>query len=616
MLSLDPIEIMKEIRDAKEAWRPYLMKRAELIVAMGGPHYMDGGKGTKNPENYAFAYKSFVAPQLVYGEPVFKVRPAGPQFGDAAEAFELALEAWSRETDFKATVNALLEDAMVGFGFSKHGLSNEGRFHGAGLSAVEGSFEAVELFPFCVRIEPENAIIDSQAKRWDQVRIMGETYEQDVDDVLADWRNDPEATAKLAETAKEDQSDRTKATSAYQPRKSTAQRRRCVLHEVYFPEHGVLMTLGELGGDSAVILRQEQYYGPDEGPYVMWGLETIPGELLPCPPLMAMWDEHQEVQTHSRALAKSASTYKRLGMYEPSNKQDADRVKKADSGDLVATKNPKGIVDFEIGGASETQVGFVEYARNRFETNLGFGAAQQGIAAKDRTATGEQIAGQNSDLRVDRMRDRLAGSMGLVGRGVCWYFHHSQDIRPINTQTTDPMTGQVNPARIIPGPWEGGYVDNQWIEPEIESNFDTDYSFAIDPESLSKTDDALEQKRAQDELALVFQLLQVAPQFGYTVNLKGAIDRYGKKLGTPDLSSILLVEMQPGMGMPDPMATGQGAQLLGMNPGTKPNGQGAPPQSGPPSLPGQPPQSFGSPSPMGSMPSLPGMMGGLQRAAG
>src|SRR4051812_43510873 len=76
------------------------------------------------------------------------------------------------------------------------------------------------------------------------------------------------------------------------------QRKRVNLYELYLPEHGRIITLAETG-PQPVILRNEEYFGPDEGPYTLWGLTSVPGELLPLSPLVALWDEFLELQQHA-----------------------------------------------------------------------------------------------------------------------------------------------------------------------------------------------------------------------------------------------------------------------------------------------------------------------------
>lgn len=569
MLTPTVENVMREVRDAKERLKPYLVKRAEVIRHMAGNHYRSDEKGAPSPENYPFSYKAFVLPQLMFGQPAPTVKANSPIYAETASALQTAMDYWSKETGWANTLEQIISDCFAGFGISKAGISPVGRHVGAaGLEAVEGNFQEVPNYPFIVRVDPRNFIIDARADSIDEARILGETYEQDLADVQADWRNDQEAVSKLDQVVREDVT-KSEISPFKHPATRQAERKRVVLHEVYLREHGLLMTIGETGDDSGVILRQEQYWGPEDGPYTLWGLDTIPGELVPISPLVALWDEYLEVQQHSKVVARSASTYKMLGLYTPGSSDDAERINNAENGEMVCAKDPGAVKTVEIGGASDGQISFVEYVRNRFQNALGYGQAQQGIAGS-KTATGESIANSNSDLRIDRMRGRVGRSAADAYKKPCWYFFHDNTIDRIQTTYTDPSTGQQLPATFQPGPWQGGFIENHWVPPELPSDF-SEYNLDVDPESMTKGDDALEQQQGQNLLVLAQQDISM----GIPVNYRWVLDVYGQRvLGIKDFSNQYLLDQGTVIPM-NPMAQGQ--TPLGPTPGAKPlSGMGSP----------------------------------------
>lgn len=607
MIRTDLQSLLQEIRDAKKRLDPHLKKRQELIQHTAGRHYRNSeGFKQATPENLGYCYKSFVKPQLLFGRPAARVQAGSPIYAETADALELACNYWAKEINFKAVADEVLDDAFVGFGLTLTGVCPDPSFHGQGLGAVYDNFEQVPNYPFCIRVDPRCAILDARAKSLDECRIIGHTYEQDHEDVTLDQRNDPEAAASTKPSGDErtDAGGRDTAAFANEGNRE-GERRRITIHEVYLPEHKLLVAIAELGDGAAagVILRQEEFFGPDEGPFTLWGLDTVAGELVPLSPLVALWDSYLEVNAHAKAAARSAETHKKLGIFQPSAKEDADRIQRASSGDMVPVKDPASVRDFEIGGASVQQIQYLDVRTQRLEKAIGFGGAQQGVAGKQ-TATGESIANQNSDLRIDRMRDRVADSISSVYRKVAWYFFHDSSLGSFDLQAQNEQTGAMEPARLIAGPWDGGMVDGAYVPPEPQSDF-TDYQFEIDASSMVKTDDALEQKRAQDEFAMCLQLFQM----GMPINWRRVIDRLGDKMGTRDLSSIILLD-QAGQVIPlDPYA--QGPQMLGQQPGGKPNPASSiqkPPSSGFPRTQGK------GMSTMSPSNGLPGMLGAAQRA--
>lgn len=576
MIATDLQSLLAEIRDAQAKLKPHIKQMTEIIRHTAGRHFRagEGSKPQPTPENYAYTFKSFVKPQLLFGRPVAKVVPNSPLYAETAKAIELGINAWAKEIDLKGVLEEVLDDVFAGFGVTHVGLTRHPHYHGAGLPAVEGDFEMQPMYPFCVRVAPEDFIFDARARNVREARVIGHSFRQDLDDVLADDRNDPEALAKLAAVGGGEPNREPGEDPGSKPfgvlRQNEAERRRVTIYEVYLPEHGLSLAIAELStgkeANAGVVLRQEPYYGPDEGPYTVWGLDSVSGEPVPLSPLTALWDEFLEVCEHSKTTAESARTHKKLGIFEPAGAEDAKRIVAARAGTMVPVKSVQSVKDFEIGGASANQIEFIEWCRGRLERNLGFGPAQQGVAGKQ-TATGEQIAAANSDLRIDRMRDHVATGLSSVYRKAAWFFMNSTDIPPQEVSLPDDNTGQVVPATYFPGPWEGGIVRGQYIPPEIPSDF-TDYHFEIDPSSMVKTDSALEMKRAQDELALC----QLMAGMGVPINWRRVIDRYGDKSGTKDLSRIILLDqgMMPAL-PPDPLAAPTPAMArLGPQPGMKP----------------------------------------------
>ena len=114
----------------------------------------------------------------------------------------------------------------------------------------------------------------------------------------------------------------------------------------------------------------------------------------------------------------------------------------------------------------------------------------------------------------------------------------------------DPVSGAKIPGTFIPGPWYGGYVNGQFVPPNDPGDW-TDYNLDIDSKSMGRQDDALQQKRAQDEFALVQGLAQLfGPQ---AINWRRVLNRYGQAMGERDYADIVLAPQFGAMLGPDLM---------------------------------------------------------------
>jgi hypothetical protein len=84
------------------------------------------------------------------------------------------------------------------------------------------------------------------------------------------------------------------------------------LWQLYLREEGRVVTMAQAGGP--VILRDEPYDGPKNGPYTMWGVYEVPGQVYPLPPLGATEEQSDDLNDHAYAASKSAKTHKKFAV--------------------------------------------------------------------------------------------------------------------------------------------------------------------------------------------------------------------------------------------------------------------------------------------------------------
>jgi hypothetical protein len=623
MLSLSESDLKTEIDNSLTWLKGFHEKRDEMVKRYAGAHYRSeptaAAREDRSPENYPFAYHDFVKPQLIFGTPQVHVRASrSPEDQATADALELAGNHWAVETGAKETFDQVVSDAIVGaFGVTKCGIEPRGHYAGEGLTAVEGNFDNVANYPFCVRIDPRDFIVDLEATTLKSARYIGHRFERDIDDVKTDQRYPTELTDKLVET------DRQKVTrgpfGGALPREQADIRHIVTMYELYVPEHGKIITLAEGGPAGLLKLREEPYWGSDEGPYTLWGMQRVSGELIPISHLLALWDQFIELNQHRLSATDSAKKHKRIGIGSTAHEQDATVIKEAENGAFVLVGDPNSVKDFELGGVSEYQLNIVQWLRESFDKNLGFSDAQRGVSNAD-TATANQLAQQSSDLRIKGMRDRVKDCVTDVFRKVLWYFFNDDSIAPMELIYQDPTSGMETAATFFPGPQPNGvwHMDT-YFEPQQPELDYTDFAVEIDGDSMGVKDDMIEQKRAQDEWALTQSLAGViGPQM---INWRRVIDRYGQAYNVRALSKIILVD--PNV-LPDPLAmmpvkgaaagggssagnggSQPGQQQLMASPSTMPGlmnnalaGVGASVSSGPPALAG-PPSAAGARRPPG-----------------
>jgi hypothetical protein len=107
------------------------------------------------------------------------------------------------------------------------------------------------------------------------------------------------------------------------------------LWQLYLREEGRVVTMAQAGGP--VILRDEPYDGPKNGPYTMWGVYEVPGQVYPLPPLGATEEQSDDLNDHAYAASKSAKTHKKFAVGRKGNADDAKAVKDVKSGQMTCS---------------------------------------------------------------------------------------------------------------------------------------------------------------------------------------------------------------------------------------------------------------------------------------
>lgn len=564
MLKLTADDLMREVRDARRVRSLHLDMWNAVLTRYIGRHWRSGIEHAPTPENYPFAYIAFVLPQLIDRAPGIDVTAAFDVADDpVAKGLQIAAERIMEEIGWCGVSKAVAVDALMAYGCTKLTLDSRGDYDGEGLAAVGGRFQQMPLMPARTRISPRRLLLDAQGVSAppEGCRLVGDEYKRDLEDVRRDERYDPELVQQLVDDAdrlaREDTDPLHNGSD-----KTESERKQIWLVDLYIPEHRRIITLAESGPEApATILRNEPYRGPDEGPYTLWGCYLVPDQVYPISPLIAMWEQFLELQDHSTEAALEASRHKRIGVFSPGAKEDAERIRKAASGDMVPVKDPGGVSDFEIGGTSPARIEYVQVLRDRLDRNLGFSDAQRGLA-NSATATSNQLAQSNSDLRVGGLRSAIEQMEAADLKKLLWYLVYESAIR-FQLVVDDQDKQERFTATFQGGPWQGGYIRNQWIPPQREMDA-VDFSLRVRPGSMAKKDDALAQKRAQDELALAGQLAQPLAAYGMAINWMRLLDRYGDAFGVANYSKIILLDPQMGM-MGSPMPMQFGPQVPGVS---------------------------------------------------
>jgi len=552
MLKLDKEQLRNEITAAR-AWRDkHLASWSDQVNRFSGSSYKDSYTGAgmspaADPENFAYSYIGLVLPKLAYDVPRVEIEADDPIVdGMTAELLESAMNRWCMRSSLRRSLQRVATDMLFMWGVAmvtREPVESMRRIdpHHMGTS------------PRVYRISPEHFILDPAADSFEEARFMGHSYAVDHDDLIKKAEDDEyydlEAVKKLT-TGGSSGDYKFK----YGERRDIPDRDQIICTEIWVPEHelddhpkdgkhnGTIYIIGEGSeGDVEIIAEPRPYFGPPTGPYTMFGAYCVPSDQFPLGPLTAADQLIQELNTHLRSMGTSASAYRRMVAVDSTATKFAQDI--ANKPDLMVVPvdnlDKDKVVQLEMGGVTQQQIGYTELTQNRLDRLTGLSEVMRGNIHGDTTATEVTTAATSAGIRVSWLQQQFAECVSEVLWNVGWYLWHDKELEM-------PLGKEGIKVAGSPVKWKGGRKDTYAA-----------MSLRVQAHSMQRVDEALQQKRVVELIQLVMQIGQMAPAMPF-VDWGKLLETVGDSLNMPDLDSIInLKKAQQQMMQPPAPAGGE-----------------------------------------------------------
>lgn len=337
--------------------------------------------------------------------------------------------------------------------------------------------------------------------------------------------------------------------------------------------HGMIFTVAvsatSEGQSEPVHLRKPvPYYGPASGPYHLFDSYPVPDMPLPLAPLAATWDQVKELNNHAKSASKSAINWKKIVVVGDNNQKTAQVITDTTHGHVV---NVDGTLDnvkeMEFGGLSDMQLDMVAFMRERRDRSTGLSDQSRGPLSAGSASASATLIADNANMRDARLsfleQQFHEGVIALLEK-MAWFLYNNEFVafrmdreaavqlhpRPktlpdegaaeeivmkefeknglIETFDTQSFLSRVdevrkvlrwNPASAFPtddildvaDKGDGTYVGKSLFELSGGIPFEY-FDFDIEPYSMSRTDQAMLQKRAQDRVTITSKIAMVMAQ--------------------------------------------------------------------------------------------------------
>ena len=542
-LKTDAATLYEEILSAERLRDSVLESYDEMKASYHGPFYSkDKGASEYAPENHYYEYLSLMVPRLVYDNPrvSVKTRRQGTQ-ALTADAIRHGVNRWVRDVNLRKTLSRIATDMLFNFGVVMVSQQPNGGL----LPNTQAKEAPVPYWPQVLRVPQRMFFIDPKAKHASEARYMGHRWIRDKEDLIEEAKANKDAGWELSALT-----DLKTSTGAHEELEHEVDRNEVEAYEIWIPEvdaddspgqaegfHGTIYTLAlnySSGHDAKpeFIRKPRPFYGPRWGPYTVFGVYNVPDQVYPLSPLVAVEGQIQDLNAQANAARIASENYKKLIFVDKTDPRLEQRLKDSKTDFIIPVSGVERqrFVQAEIGGMTQTQLSYIELAKERLDRNSGIHDAQRGTVSGRGTATEVSVAAESSNLRTSFLKQQFADAITSVLRTVAWYMYYDDRVVfPLGKEAEDSMG--------VKDPWlVGGDHD-----PQSGSSFD-DLELEIEAYSMERTSEGVLQKKTMELMSIITQIAPAMPQMPL-VNWGALIKRLGDGLNIPDADTLIDVNM-------------------------------------------------------------------------
>ena len=522
-------EAMGYSRRALESFREH---RADALRQFVGASYSDNGSAQQLPINLIELAVSIFARQLAAFAPRVITSTPDPMLKRTAARAETRSNQLCDELDLASFYERVVKEALFGIGLAKVALGS-----GRVVEIADTRYDVG--VPFACVIDLDNWVHDTTSPELPAAQYMGDLYRPRID-VLRDIAAFPKKFLDKLEVVEEtgqneDGSEQAKNVGHGQPKPDGIFAPKTALWDIWFPYERVIGTFKTVPGTADIDTETEpaivEYEGPDEGPYHTLCFNTVPGNIMPLPPVAGMMAIHDLTNSVFRKLADQAERQKTITAARTANRGDAERIKNAGDGAVLAVENPESVKEYKFGGVDQVSMALTVWLKELFSYTQGNLDGLGGLSPMSETLGQDRMMLATASKRVAVMQDKTIAFAKGVQRAIAWW------------DWTDPLTDNELIHRV-----EGTEIDVQVKLSAEERKMVNilDLNIDIVPYSMQHSSPG---EKLQSLTGIwntfIVPAMPMMQEQGITPNLEKMLRVISKWANMPELEDILTFAGQP-----------------------------------------------------------------------
>ncbi len=388
--------------------------RVAHVAEFLGSHF--GSAKVENPVNVISQFVNTVVRQLVGGEPRAMCSTFDRNLRPFAEAMQDDLAVRLKSMKYADVLRRKVLDAMFLLGITKRSIiaPNEIRFGGYARVAGEVGISSIDF---------EDFVCDTSVACFADCEYLGSFYEARFEDVKesklfkASARRDLQPTEPRLFNEGGDPRLVTLGMAAMGDGERYEEYIR--LCEVWLPRYGTVITFA-VDQESEDPLLEQDWIGPESGPYDFLSLQDAPGKQLPKAPIMDLIDLSRSINTHWKHLDNQASQQKDFVAFQ--DEDDAVKANRASQGEYIHLRSPAAVAAVKMFGVNQELATWTQLEREAFNKQAGNLDALGGLATSAKTYGQEKLINEGSSGLIQAWSARVIASAKSDMEALGWFF--------------------------------------------------------------------------------------------------------------------------------------------------------------------------------------------------
>jgi hypothetical protein len=539
------------MRASRLALQRFRDERREAVREYVGGHWSADGNAKKVPVNLLSIYTQIVGRSLISKNPKVMLST----FNRSAKPAVSAMEAWANrqieKMDLAGTMQRVVLDALFSIGVVKVALASPSD------SALKG-WQLNSGEPFCERVDLDDFVYDIGAKDFREVTFIGHRFRVPLE-TIRDSKIYNKARKDLTpsdnQIYNEVGDERIGALTRGMLGSNVEDYEEMVdLWEIYLPRKKKVLTLTEYyQSGNFTVLREQEWVGPDSGPYHFMSFMPVPGNAMPKAPIQDLIDLHIAANENFRKMMRQAQRHKDITVVTGQNQDDANTIKNANDGDVVMVKSRDAAVPLQGPGVNATVNAAAMQFKEIFSWVSGNLDSMGGLSPQSKTLGQDKMLAETSSKQINDLQETTIKATSRVLSALCWYWW-KDPFKIMKSTYSLPNMPDISAVRKV--------TPDQRVEIPFE-----ELDIHVDPYSmLHQTPQQRVGQINQIVQQTIMPMMQMLQSQGIMFDANAYLSKVAKYLDMPDLMEILQYQEPPENDAATGSQVGGGQEEMGAKP--------------------------------------------------